>query len=77
MSERVYFFSFPDAATVKARSLQDMTRSANAEAIADQEAAEQEQRVDEDDENTLAQKRALDEYKDTHRRGWGNRYNRS
>lgn len=57
--------------------MQDMASTQNAEAIADQEAAEQEQRVEEDDEVTLAQKRALDEYKDTHRRGWGNRYNRS
>lgn len=30
-----------------------------------------------DDEEMLARQRQMDEYKDDHRRGWGNRYNRS
>jgi len=68
---------FPDADTVKARSLQDLASQQNAEAIADQEAAALERLVEEDDDETLARARAVDEYKDTHRRGWGNRYNRS
>ncbi|XP_034186168.2 immunoglobulin binding protein Tap42 [Osmia lignaria lignaria] len=33
--------------------------------------------IDADDPDTLRQLRAMDEYKDTHRRGWGNRANRS
>ncbi|XP_026473703.1 immunoglobulin-binding protein 1 isoform X2 [Ctenocephalides felis] len=32
---------------------------------------------DSDDVNALNRARAMDEYKDEHRRGWGNRYNRS
>ncbi|XP_045776216.1 immunoglobulin-binding protein 1 [Maniola jurtina] len=33
--------------------------------------------VEDDDPEELARQRAMDEYKDDHRRGWGNRYNRS
>lgn len=54
-----------------------MTNSQNAESIADREEEEKERRVEEDDEEMLARQREMDEYKDTHRRGWGNRYNRS
>uniref|UniRef100_A0A1B6L7W4 Immunoglobulin-binding protein 1 n=1 Tax=Graphocephala atropunctata TaxID=36148 RepID=A0A1B6L7W4_9HEMI len=68
---------FPDAATVKERSLQDLASQQNAEAIADQEAAESERRVEDDDEESLRRAREMDEYKDSHQRGWGNRYNRS
>uniref|UniRef100_A0A1B6FST5 Immunoglobulin-binding protein 1 n=1 Tax=Cuerna arida TaxID=1464854 RepID=A0A1B6FST5_9HEMI len=75
--QRVKDGIFPDAATVQARCLQDLASQQNAEAIADQEAAESEKRVEEDDEETLRRAREMDEYKDTHRRGWGNRYNRS
>lgn len=71
------FFRFPDSETVRARSLQEMTNSQNAESIADREEEEKEHRVEEDDEEMLARQREMDEYKDTHRRGWGNRYNRS
>lgn len=39
---------------------------------ADREALEEQ-----DDEDLIAQQRQMDEYKDEHRRGWGNRYNRS
>lgn len=43
----------------------------------EQEAAEKERKIEQDDEEMLARARDMDEYKDTHRRGWGNRYNRS
>ncbi|KAL0851588.1 hypothetical protein ABMA28_007370 [Loxostege sticticalis] len=33
--------------------------------------------VEEDDPEELARQRSMDEYKDDHRRGWGNRHNRS
>ncbi|XP_026731671.1 immunoglobulin-binding protein 1 [Trichoplusia ni] len=33
--------------------------------------------VEDDDPEELARQRNMDEYKDDHRRGWGNRYNRS
>ncbi|XP_003493478.2 immunoglobulin-binding protein 1 [Bombus impatiens] len=36
-----------------------------------------EETIEADDPETLRQLRAMDEYKDTHRRGWGNRANRS
>lgn len=36
-----------------------------------------EEMIEADDPETLRQLRAMDEYKDTHRRGWGNRANRS
>ncbi|XP_046672286.1 immunoglobulin-binding protein 1 [Homalodisca vitripennis] len=75
--QRVKDGIFPDAATVQARCLQDLASQQNAEAIADEEAAESERRVEEDDEETLMRAREMDEYKDNHRRGWGNRYNRS
>lgn len=38
---------------------------------------EKELREENDDAELLARARAMDEYKDTHRRGWGNRANRS
>lgn len=43
----------------------------------DIEASEKEEKIERDDSDFLAQARAMDEYKDTHRRGWGNRANRS
>ncbi|XP_047546007.1 immunoglobulin-binding protein 1 [Vanessa atalanta] len=43
----------------------------------DAEEIRKENLVDEDDEEELERKRNMDEYKDDHRRGWGNRYNRS
>jgi len=43
----------------------------------DREAAEKEAKIEMDDEETLQRQRAMDEYKDDNKRGWGNRYNRS
>ncbi|XP_065164697.1 immunoglobulin-binding protein 1 [Atheta coriaria] len=43
----------------------------------DKEAEEKENLEEADDEDFLASERARDEYKDDHRRGWGNRMNRS
>lgn len=47
------------------------------EAQEDPDKLEKERKIEEDSEEFLAQQRAMDEYKDTHRRGWGNRHNRS
>lgn len=44
---------------------------------ADTETEMQEQLEEEDDPVLLARRRAMDEYKDDHRRGEGNRHNRS
>lgn len=41
------------------------------------EAILKEDMEEKDDSEHLAQARAMDEYKDMHRRGWGNRANRS
>lgn len=43
----------------------------------EQEEVEKEQKLDTDDPETLERMRQQDEYKDEHRRGWGNRMNRS
>lgn len=43
----------------------------------EQEQIEKERLVEEDDPEELARQRNMDEYKDDHRRGWGNRHNRS
>lgn len=43
----------------------------------DKEAEENEEKIRIDDPEVLARARAMDEYKDLHRRGWGNRANRS
>ena len=41
------------------------------------ESAEREEQEDADDPTLRLRQLELDEYKDTHRRGWGNRFNRS
>ncbi|XP_029167914.1 immunoglobulin-binding protein 1 isoform X2 [Nylanderia fulva] len=56
------------------RCLQDMANKSTNE---DNEAILKEEREEKDDPEHLEQTRAMDEYKDTHRRGWGNRANRS
>ncbi|KAI5749696.1 hypothetical protein M8J76_009397 [Diaphorina citri] len=43
----------------------------------EKEDEEKERKEEEDDEEELARKRAMDEFKDTHKRGYGNTYNRS
>ncbi|XP_076398451.1 immunoglobulin binding protein Tap42 [Megachile rotundata] len=43
----------------------------------EQEEVEKEELIEADDPETLRQLRRMDDYKDTHRRGWGNRANRS
>lgn len=43
----------------------------------DKEDEENETQIENDDPEKLARQRAMDEYKDDHRRGWGNRANRS
>lgn len=44
---------------------------------ADEDKAQTERLEEEDDDELLARQRQMDDYKDDHRRGWGNRYNRS
>lgn len=61
---------------VNTASLQDIA-SNEFDSLQDKEDEEKETKIEHDDEELLNQSRALDEYKDTHRRGWGNRSNRS
>ncbi len=56
-----------------AGSLQD--RAMGGEREDEKEGEERDRKEDEDDEEELARKRRMDEYKDTHRRGEGNRHN--
>lgn len=44
---------------------------------AEQDVVYKELAIDNDDPEVLQRMRNMDEYKDTHKRGWGNRYNRS
>ena len=46
-----------------------------ARAKEEEEDAERERKEEEDDEGARAEKMGMDEYRDTHRRGWGNRHN--
>lgn len=59
------------------KCLQNMVNQGTGRTPEEIEAEENEEKVERDDPELLAQARAMDEYKDTHRRGWGNRANRS
>ncbi|XP_058448318.1 immunoglobulin-binding protein 1 [Malaya genurostris] len=77
--QRVAEGIFPDQEKMKEinkNSLMNRVYQDN-EAEQEKEAEEIEQLVEEDDEQYLARQRAKDEFKDEHRRGYGNRYNRS
>ncbi|KAF6213818.1 hypothetical protein GE061_011540 [Apolygus lucorum] len=68
---------FPDP-TKAGHSLQDMARQGTTNADLDEkEIADRERKLERDDEEELRRQRAMDEYKDEHKRGEGNRYNRS
>lgn len=45
--------------------------------VSEEEEAEKEVKVERDDSKLLKEARDWDEFKDDHRRGWGNRMNRS
>lgn len=63
---------------INSKSLQDMANTNNAGESQDEiDAIEKEKQIDADDPELLERMRTMDEYKDTHRRGWGNRANRS
>ncbi|KAL0100144.1 hypothetical protein PUN28_019525 [Cardiocondyla obscurior] len=59
------------------RCLQDTANKDENKDSEDDEAVLKEEMEEKDDPEHLERARAMDEYKDTHRRGWGNRYNRS
>ncbi|CAG4989023.1 unnamed protein product [Colias eurytheme] len=70
--KRVREGTFPAASNIPHTKIQ------SSEADVDEaEEVKKEQLEEDDDPEELARKRNMDEYKDDHRRGWGNRYNRS
>ncbi|XP_049799447.1 immunoglobulin-binding protein 1 [Schistocerca nitens] len=75
--KRVKDGDFPDPTQAKALSLQDMAARENANELAEQEEMKKELATEKDEEEALRRAREWDEFKDEHRRGWGNRMNRS
>ncbi|XP_076632673.1 immunoglobulin binding protein Tap42 [Colletes latitarsis] len=76
--QRVKDGDWPDPSKrnqMNSKSLQDMASSGTNDDDVDD--IKKEELLEDDDPETLRQLRAMDEYKDTHRRGWGNRANRS
>lgn len=62
----------PDKNSAQAKAMRGDTAE-----LDEQEEIEREQKVEAEDENELMRARAMDDWKDEHRRGEGNRYNRS
>lgn len=79
--QRVREGIFPDPNNAPPRSadnsLQSRFMQEQNNDIEEQEDIDREEKLDMDDDYELARLRARDEYKDDHRRGEGNRYNRS
>ncbi len=62
--------------TSNARSLMDEAKNTEMAALqSEQEDADKEKQIELDDAEKLAQARQFDEWKDDHRRGYGNRHN--
>lgn len=77
--QRVRDGIFPDAEQSKQmqkNSLQNMTEE-DEKAFEEKDEVEKEQKMEADDPEALARARNMDEWKDDHRRGEGNRHNRS
>ncbi|CRL00807.1 CLUMA_CG014059, isoform A [Clunio marinus] len=74
--QRVAEGIFPSEEQLKAKSLQGRVEI-DQEAEQAREEEEKELKIDNDDPEYLQRTRNMDEYKDDHRRGYGNRYNRS
>ncbi|XP_063221086.1 immunoglobulin-binding protein 1 [Bacillus rossius redtenbacheri] len=76
--KRVQDGDFPNPLAMRSRTLQDVASAeATPELRAEQEAEEKEERIESDDPEELRRAREFDEFKDEHRRGEGNRMNRS
>ncbi|XP_051160826.1 immunoglobulin-binding protein 1b [Leptopilina boulardi] len=77
--QRVKDGDWPDPSErnkMNATCLQDIANN-DSNAQQDHEDEEKEKMIEQDDEESINRARAMDEYKDNHRRGWGNRNNRS
>lgn len=78
--QRVKEGVFPDPSQlsrINSKVLLDWIKSNENDTQEDIENIEKEEKIEQDDPELLERNRAMDEYKDTHRRGWGNRANRS
>lgn len=76
--QRVRDGIFPDPNAAKnSNSLQERAARGDTTDLDEQQDIEKELKLDADDDYELARARAKDDYKDDHRRGEGNRYNRS
>ncbi|XP_011704310.1 PREDICTED: immunoglobulin-binding protein 1b, partial [Wasmannia auropunctata] len=79
--QRVKDGDWPDPShhnATNSRCLQNIANKQDTSADSeDNEVILKEEKEEEDDLEYLERARAMDEYKDTHRRGWGNRANRS
>lgn len=78
--QRVRDGVFPDPSKPKIHdpnSLQERAKRGDTRDLDEQEDIDNERRQEEDDDEYIARARAKDDYKDEHRRGEGNRYNRS
>ncbi|RZF43422.1 hypothetical protein LSTR_LSTR001683 [Laodelphax striatellus] len=75
--KRVRDGEFPDPGQMKERCLQEIAAKENARDAEEEEQAQKERQEETDDAEYLARARRMDDYKDEHRRGEGNRYNRS
>jgi immunoglobulin-binding protein 1 len=54
-----------------------MAAMGNPDRVSEEEEADKEMKMERDDPKLLKDARDRDEFKDDHRRGWGNRMNRS
>ncbi|KMQ88385.1 immunoglobulin-binding protein 1b [Lasius niger] len=78
--QRVKDGDWPDPSQrnkANSQCLQDMMNKDTSANDEDNDAILKEEMEEKDDPEDLEQARAMDEYKDMHRRGWGNRANRS
>jgi len=74
----LFIFRFPKAgASQYANSLQQMEDPEVKRRAEEEDDKRREDTEEADDPDELARARAMDEFKDNHRRGWGNRHNRS
>lgn len=76
--QRVRDGIFPDPKKAKdPNNLQQRAMRGDTAELDEMEDIEKEKKLEEDDEEAIQRARAMDDYKDEHRRGEGNRYNRS
>ncbi|KAJ9581794.1 hypothetical protein L9F63_003863 [Diploptera punctata] len=75
--KRIRDGDWPDPSKQKPQSLQDMAQIGMTEQEKEREEIDKEEKTERDDPKCLQQARDWDEFKDEHRRGWGNRMNRS